>query len=169
MNFLNTCSALLMLTLLPIAAGMGLILPFKSLGGEEKKSIFFDIIWSWFFGQLLLWCVFKPIAVRQVLKSGWIEELRSEYLIGVGVLLIASILLCAVGMVVQKKRGKDALYKAWGINSESAGTLASSEKTAQGVDIGGGNEKMLRVNSDSSRCLDRNPGFLTGLSCLYGS
>jgi|GEM_PF-117784 len=145
MNFLNTCSALLTLTLLPIAAGMGLILPFKSLGGEEKKSIFFDIIWSWFFGQLLLWCVFQPIAVRQVLKSGRIENLRNEYLIGVGVVLVVSIVLCVVGMILNKKRGEDALYKGWRINSESAGTLASSEKTAQGVDIGGRNEKMLRV------------------------
>ena len=145
MNFFNTCAALLMLTLLPIVAGMGFIVPFKSLGGEEKKSIFFDIIWSWFFGQLLLWCVFQPIAVRQVLKSGRIEGLRKEYLIGVGVVVIASIVLCVVGMVVQKKRGEDALYKAWGINSESAGTLASSEKTAQGVDVGGRNEKMLMV------------------------
>ena len=94
MNFLNTCAALLMLTLLPIVAGMGFIVPFKSLDGEEKKSIFFDIIWSWFFGQLLLWCVFQPIAVRQVLKSGRIEALRKEYLIGVGIVLIASIVLC---------------------------------------------------------------------------
>lgn len=106
MNFLNTCAALLMLTLLPIVAGMGFIVPFKSLGGEEKKSIFFDIIWSWFFGQLLLWCVFQPIAVRQVLKSGRIEELRKEYIIGVGVVVIASIVLCTVGMILNKKRGE---------------------------------------------------------------
>lgn len=110
MNFLNTCSALLMLTLLPIAAGMGLILPFKSLGGEEKKSIFFDIIWSWFFGQLLLWCVFQPIAVRLVLRGERIQALRKEYLIGVGVVVIASIVLCVVGIVINKIQGRGVYY-----------------------------------------------------------
>ncbi|MBQ8138916.1 MAG: hypothetical protein IJ195_05620 [Lachnospiraceae bacterium] len=145
MNFLNTCAALLMLTLLPIVAGMGFIVPFKSLGGEEKKRIFFDIIWSWFFGQLLLWCIFQPIAVRLVLKSERIQALRKEYLVGVGIVVLVSVVLCVVGMILNKKRGEDALYKGWRINSESEGTLASSEKPAQVVDIGGRNEKMLRV------------------------
>ena len=110
MNFLNTCAALLMLTLFPIAVGMGFIVPFKSLGGEEKKSIFFDIIWSWFFGQLLLWCVFQPIAVRLVLRGERIQALRKEYLIGVGVVVIASIVLCVVGIVINKIQGRGVYY-----------------------------------------------------------
>lgn len=128
MNFLNTCSALIMLTLLPIVAGMGFIVPFKSLDGEEKKSIFFDIIWSWFFGQLLLWCVFQPIAVRQVLKSGRIEALRKEYLIGVGIVLIASIVLCVVGMIVQKKRGRVLYYLSGkAVSEKGSGTFETGE------------------------------------------
>ena len=151
MNFLNTCSALLMLTLLPIAAGMGLILPFKSLGGEEKKSIFFDIIWSWFFGQLLLWCAFQPIAVRQVLKSGRIENLRNEYLIGVGVVLVVSIALCVVGMIWQKKRGRGLYYlsgkavNSKTINGESENRETLTENIDKGEVYGRKGEKALKI------------------------
>ena len=140
MNFLNTCSALLMLTLLPIAAGMGLILPFKSLGGEEKKSIFFDIIWSWFFGQLLLWCVFQPIAVRQVLKSGRIEDLRKEYLIGVGVVLVISIVLCVVGVIINKKRGESFDTGEFGEKRRSDKSNGKTVKRGILNVIGGENE-----------------------------
>ena len=146
MNFLNTCAALLMLILLPIVAGMGLIVPFKSLGGEEKKSIFFDIIWSWFFGQLLLWCVFQPIAVRQVLKSGRIEALRKEYLVGVGIVVLVSVVLCAVGMIVQKKRGRVLYYLSGkAVNGEFENRETLTENIDKGEVYGRKGEKALRI------------------------
>ncbi|MCR4617026.1 MAG: hypothetical protein K5669_02430 [Lachnospiraceae bacterium] len=107
MNLLNLSFALLILIALPIAAGGGYIIPQSKTLSGDKNSIIEKFIWSWFLGQLLLWCLFQPIAVWCVLKGKDMVTLKAFYLIAIAVAVGVSVIVGTVGAL--KHRGNKGI------------------------------------------------------------
>lgn len=60
-------------------------------------------MWSWFFGQLILWCVFQPIAVEEILRKKLFDAVVREYSAAVIILALISCALTATKIVLARK------------------------------------------------------------------
>ncbi len=107
MSITSVLLSIFWMVIIPVLAGSGIVAAgntFGSFGNKEIGSgknrrfgklnpeVFSKFMFSWLFGQLLLWCVFDVIAIYNILKIYPYETIEKEF-------LIASIVICAVSVL----------------------------------------------------------------------
>lgn len=121
MSITSVLLSIFWMVIIPVLAGSGIVAAgntFGSFGNKEIGSggnrrfgkmnpeVFSKFMFSWLFGQLLLWCVFDVIAIYNILKIYPYETIEKEF-------LIASIVICAVSVlacVTQLIGGRNVQY-----------------------------------------------------------
>lgn len=103
MTFSSVILTILWLVVIPVIAGS--VFAFRSVGMvadgcKDNGNIVQQmgiIIWSWFLGQLLLWCVFQVVAVGAIVIGRDFSVIANIY-------LIVTIALCAVAVLINLVR-----------------------------------------------------------------
>lgn len=103
MTFFSVLLTILWLIVVPVV--IGAVFAFRKNGfiadGCRQENTGFKLMgifmWSWLFGQLLLWCIFQFIAVWTILHGGLFDAIVKKYTICVGVLCAASV---AINMIM---------------------------------------------------------------------
>ncbi len=126
MSIISVILALLNLTILPIFAGCGIVCAGKDFGrktfGGKRKIIF-----SWLFGQLILWCVFQFLAVYDILKEHSFRDIEKKYLIAMGIVCAISLAVFAVSFIRSRKVGKLAQNNT--ATTDSTGDTTNGNQT----------------------------------------
>ena len=129
MSITSVLLSIFWMVIIPVLAGSGIVAAgntFGSFGNKEIGSgenrrfgklnpeVFSKFMFSWLFGQLLLWCVFDVIAIYNILKIYPYEIIEKEFLIVSIVICAVSAIACAgivirgyVGNKAKKDNGRD--------------------------------------------------------------
>ena len=125
MNITSVLLSIFWMVIIPVLAGSGIVSAgntFGSFGNKEIGSggnrrfgklnpeVFSKFMFSWLFGQLLLWCVFDVIAIYNILKINPYETIEKEFLIASIVICAVSVIACGVQVIIGRK-SKDAISK----------------------------------------------------------
>ncbi len=126
MSIISVILALLNLILLPIIAGCGIVCAGKDFGrktfGGKRKIIF-----SWLFGQLILWCVFQFISVYDILKEHSFYDIEKKYLIATGIICAISLAVFAISFI----RSRKALTAPAGHETTETGNTPSNAPASE--------------------------------------
>lgn len=114
MSITSVLLSIFWMVIIPVLAGSGIVAAgntFGSFGNKEIGSggnrrfgklnpeVFSKFMFSWLFGQLLLWCVFDVIAIYNILKINPYETIEKEFLIASIVICAVSVLACVTQMI----------------------------------------------------------------------
>ena len=125
MSITSVLLSIFWMVIIPVLAGSGIVAAgntFGSFGNKEIGSggnrrfgklnpeVFSKFMFSWLFGQLLLWCVFDVIAIYNILKIYPYEIIEKEFLIASIVICAVSAIACGVQVIIGRK-SKDAISK----------------------------------------------------------
>ena len=97
MTVTSVLLAVFWLVILPVLTGSGFVAAGEGFVKKLQKNSISPfkemglIIWSWFFGQLLLWCVFHCLAVYHAVAGKNLQSLKTIYLAVIGVITLASV------------------------------------------------------------------------------
>ena len=123
MSITSVLLSIFWMVIIPVLAGSGIVSAgntFGSFGNKEIGSggnrlfgklnpeVFSKFMFSWLFGQLLLWCVFDVIAIYNILKIYPYEIIEKEFLIASIVICAVSAIACGVQVIIGRK-SKDAI------------------------------------------------------------
>ena len=105
MSFVSILLSIFLIVLLPVLAGCGWVCGdkgfvsdgLKNCNGCRKAVGFF--LWSWLFGQLLLWCAFQIVSVLSILKDKTFPFITKIYIPAVAVITLASLMVYIFKMV----------------------------------------------------------------------
>lgn len=98
-------------------------------------KIVYSFLQCWFWGQLILWCIFQPIAVFCILKRQDLAVVAKYYTFVVAAIVIISLVLSAAGIMTLKRKIKNI--------SELDVTCRNAAAIANGVTDGKKTKKEL--------------------------
>ena len=119
MSITSVLLSIFWMVIIPVLAGSGIVAAgntFGSFGNKEigsgrnrlfgklNREVFSKFMFSWLFGQLLLWCVFDVIAIYNILKINPYETIEKEFLITSIVICAGSVLACVTQMIGGRNR-----------------------------------------------------------------
>lgn len=99
---------ILWLVCIPIAVGSFFTLTSKNFVTEnlvDKKGVLRSaelLMWSWFLGQLFLWCIFQIISVIEILRKSKFDRIVKEYT----VIAIAAVIVALIFGIVRQIKSK---------------------------------------------------------------
>lgn len=108
MTFTSVLLTILWLMLIPTVVGSAFTLSRKGFIAEGMRSyktgmrLMGIFMWSWLFGQLLLWCLFQILAVYEIIQKNRFSKIVREYTI----VVIALCVIAVATNVIREIKGR---------------------------------------------------------------